>query len=595
MNAVAHLRQNWLIYCLLIAVTLAIYVQTLGFPFINYDDPLYVVLNNHVKHGLGPRSIAWAFTNQRDANWIPLVWLSYMLDHITGGDAPYKAFGHKTENPRPYHRTNLILHVLNTLLLFAVLSAATGMRWRSALVAALFAIHPLHVESVAWIAERKDCLSTLFLMLTLGAYIWYARQPCARRYALVVIAFALGLMSKSMLVTVPILLLALDFWPLQRLGRKTKPKATFGRLALEKVPLAAMSLAVGIVTLIQQKHLGALKPEDMYAIGVKIPNAIVSYVLYMYRMFWPARLCVAYPHPRDTLPELAVVGCGLVLVTLTVAAVLARRRAPYLFVGWLWYVITLLPVIGIVQVGDQGMADRYTYITLIGLFVAVVWGAADLAASRGVGAAVMGVVWVLVVAALGAAAYKQVGCWRGDIAIYSRAVDVTTDNPFAHRALGVAFEERRKDCRSAIEHYRIALSYWPQDYATRFRLAQALHKMKRLPEAAEQYRVTLRLKPDAWQAANNLAMILATETDPRLCDPDEAVRLARIACRYAKANRVDAMDTLAVAYAAAGRYDEAIETATKGAELADACHRPRFAREIRSRLPAYRAHRPCAP
>ncbi len=591
-------KWNLLICLLLIAITLPIYLQTVRFPFVNYDDYGYVPRNPSIKHGLNPRSIAWAFDNQRDANWMPLVWISFMIDHETGGTAPYSLRGHKMENPAPYHRTNVILHILNTLLLFAVLNAATGMRWRSAFVAALFAVHPLHVESVAWVAERKDCLSTLFLMLTLGAYVRYSHKPSVARYAAVAATFALGLMSKSMLVTVPVLLLLMDFWPLRRIVRSPKSKvqsqgpdqragSSLFHLLVEKLPFAAMSAAVGVVTIIQQAHAGAVKTVGIYPMGVRVSNAIVNYVLYACKMVWPARLCVAYPHPRNTLPEVVVVGCGVALVGVTVAVVLLRRRAPYLLVGWLWYMISLLPVIGIIQIGDQAMADRYAYITLIGLFAALAWGIAELIAGRAR--------WVLpavacgVVIALGAAAYAQAGYWRSDLALYQRAVDVTTANPFAQRGLGVTLEDQEKDYDAAIEHYRIATGYCNDDM-TYYRLGQALHRTGRIAEAVEAYRTTLRLNPAYFEAANNLAYILSTDKDPAIRRPDEAVKWAESACRSVeRRKRADALDTLAIAYASASRYDDAIRTAEEGAALAETLHKPALARDIRTRLAAYRA------
>jgi len=600
-----NLRQHWLIYCLLIAVTLPIYLQTVKFPFVNYDDYGYIVLNPHIKRGINARSIAWAFDNRRDANWMPLVWISFMVDHITGGSAPYSIRGHEMENPAPYHRTNVILHVLNTLLLFAVLNAATGMRWRSAFVAALFGVHPLHVESVAWVAERKDCLSTLFGLLTLGAYVWYARRPSVGRYAAAAAAFALGLMSKSMLVTVPVLMLLLDFWPLRRLAENGKRKAdnkersgqpsNAGPFALlvEKVPFVGMSLAVGIVTVMQQAHAGAVKAVATYPMGIRLPNAIVSYAAYVYKMFWPTGLCAAYPHPRDTLPETLVVTCAVAFGAVTAAAVALRRRAPYLLVGWLWYVIALLPVIGIIQIGDQAMADRYAYIPLIGLFIAAAWGIPELIAVRAR--------WALpaaacaAVVALGWAAHAQAQYWRSDLALYGRAVDVTVRNPFAQRGLGAALEDEKKDYRAAIAHYRIAASYWNDDI-TYYRLGQALHRTGNIAEAAEAYRAALKLRSSHFLAANNLAYILATSSDPAVRDPDEAVKWAKLACRNAsKQKRADAMDTLAIAYASAGRWQDAIRTAQRGAALAEAQHKPALARDIAAKLAAYRAHRPYHP
>ena len=296
-----NIRRNWPVYLLLAAVTIAIYWRVTGFGFVNFDDHQYIIDNPHIKQGINPRSLTWALTRQYDSNWMPLVWVSYMIDHETGGGAP----GSKraTENPAPYHRTNLLLHVLNTVLLFAFLNAVTGMRWRSAFVAGLFAVHPMHVQSVAWIAERKDVLSTFFLLVTLAAYVWYAAKPSVGRYAAVVVALALGLMSKPMLVTVPLLLLLMDVWPLRRAAGWAEDKPSpWRRLVLEKLPLLAMAAAVGIVTLVQQRHAGAVASLADYSVGVRLANAVVSYVAYALKMVWPAKLAFFYPHPLAAMP-----------------------------------------------------------------------------------------------------------------------------------------------------------------------------------------------------------------------------------------------------------------------------------------------------
>jgi len=543
--------RNWLICGLLVAVTLLLYLQAVGFSFVSYDDYQYVVDNPHVKHGLNASSIAWAFTDRQDANWIPLVWMSYMVDHLAGGQDR----SHAEENASPFHRTNAALHTINTLLLFALLNLVSGKRWRSAFVAGLFALHPMHVESVAWVSERKDVLSTFFLLLTLIAYAWYARRPSAGRYMAVLVAFACGLMSKSMLVTVPFLLLLMDFWPLKRWSPAGEPgakSASLRKLIVEKLPMLAMAAAVGVVTIIQQQHAGALTTLNVYPLGVRSANAIVCYVAYVLKMVWPSRLAVFYPHPGTTIPAWQVAACAGAMVAVTAAALAAAKRAPYVTIGWLWYVITLVPVIGLVQVGDQAMADRYTYVPYIGLFVAIAWGVADIAARRASARRAIGVGAVVITIALGAVAYRQVGYWQDSRTLFGHAVGVTKDNAFAH-----------------------------------FCLAMSLDRDGETSAAASEYRTVLRLQPDDWIAANNLADILINSPDQSVRNPVEAVRLAELACRVTSCRRPEMLSTLAVAYWAANRCDESRRAAERAVKLAESSGRPELANQIRADLAAH--------
>ncbi|MCX6375590.1 MAG: hypothetical protein NTU88_06080, partial [Armatimonadetes bacterium] len=372
----AQKHQLLLAALLLTVMTLAVYWQALNHDFITvYDDGSYVLKNEHVQRGLSIENVAWAFTTTDVYNWHPLTWISHMLD--------CQLFGLK---PRGHHATSLILHLADSLLLLLVLTRMTKSVWKSFFVAALFAIHPTHVESVVWIAERKDVLSAFFWMLTMGAYVLYAERPGIGRYLLIMSAFALGLMSKPMLVTLPLILLLMDYWPLGRFRfgepspKKKKGKQPWSgrKLIWEKVPLLALTLGSSIATFAAQKHGGAMTSLDEFPLGVRIANAFVSYIGYIGKTFWPSKLAVLYLHPGASLPIWEVIGSALLLALIFVAVFRFGRGHPYLQVGWLWYFVTLIPVIGFIQVGRQAMANRYTYVPLIGLFIMIAWGIPDL-------------------------------------------------------------------------------------------------------------------------------------------------------------------------------------------------------------------------
>jgi Flp pilus assembly protein TadD len=468
---------------------LAVYAQVVGFDFVNFDDLRYVSDNPRVLSGLSPENLVWALTATTEANWHPLTWLSLMLDTELGGPGP-----------AVYHATNLALHVANTLLLFLLLSRMTGSTWRSAFVALLFGIHPLHVESVAWVTERKDVLSTLFWLLTLLAYVRYAGSPRLRRYLLVLLTFALGLMAKPMLVSLPLVLLLLDYWPLARLSRRS---------LWEKLPLLALAAASSVITLHAQSAGGGLNSLEALPVGNRVANALTSYFGYIVKTFWPFDLAAIYPHPRDALPAWQVAAAGFALVVLTVVALRMARRFPYLVVGWFWYLITLLPVIGLVQVGIQAMADRYTYIPLIGLFLAIAWGVPELLrhlrprAGRATLLAAAAVVTVL----LATRAWDQARHWKSGVDLFEHTVRVTENNARAHNGLGLALgaEERRAD---AIPHFREAMRIepaYPDPYAN---LAGTLALEGRFDEALELFDRALELEPDDAACLTNLGTLL---------------------------------------------------------------------------------------
>ena len=510
----ADTRRILLIGLLLIAATLAVFWRTLDNNFINYDDDNYVTANQHVQAGLTGESISWAFTSTVENNWHPLTWISHILD--------WQRYG---QNPMGHHLTNLLFHIATVLLLFVVLYWMTKRVWRSAFVAALFAIHPLHVESVAWVAERKDVLSTFFWLLTMLAYVWYVERPKARRYILVVALFALGLMAKPMLVTLPFALLLLDYWPLKRLlaGRRHSWRG----LILEKSPLFALSAASSVVTYFVQK--GAVSSFDVLPLWMRVENAAVSYVTYIIKAIRPDNLAVIYPYPRHGLPIWEVVGAALLLVAISVVVLRCARRLPYLSVGWFWYLGTLVPVIGIVQVGLQAMADRYTYVPLIGIFIIIAWGVPDLLRSRGLSQSgyVAVPAAIIIIGALTAATWKQVGYWRDSVTLFKHALACTKDNYVAHSNLAAALVRRPGELDKAIAHCHAALRIQPDSAEAHFNLGNALSRQGKPNDAIAQYREALRANPGDPEVHNNLGAALTAQgrTEEAIIHYKKALRI----------------------------------------------------------------------
>lgn len=440
-------RDLW-IYLALFFTIFVVYSQVRDFEFVSFDDP-QIIDNPHVNHGITRDGLAWAFTHDEMANWIPVTQLSHMLD--------FQLFGTRSGF---HHLTNVLFHALATLLLFAFLRRATGARWRSALVAFLFGLHPLHVESVTWIAERKDVLSALFWFLSLWAYVRYAERPALSRYLPVLLFFGLGLMAKPMVVTLPFALLLLDVWPLRRL----RPGGVPWQKALwEKVPFLALSGGVALATYLVQRTSGAVEHVSVHPIGVRIENALVSYVAYIVKMFWPAKLAVLYPYP-PSIPAWQALLAGLAIAGISVAVVRSYKTFPHLAVGWLWYLGTLVPVIGLVQVGLQASADRYTYIPMVGLSIMLAWGAADVVrrwppAKTAVLAFVAVACSAFVVVTL-----DQLQYWKDGESLYRRAVDVTEGNYTMQYDLGILLSKMPGHLPEAIALYQDALRTAP-DYA----------------------------------------------------------------------------------------------------------------------------------
>ncbi|PJB30514.1 hypothetical protein CO110_00150 [Candidatus Desantisbacteria bacterium CG_4_9_14_3_um_filter_40_11] len=515
--------------CLLLSiVTLSAYWPVLHCEFVIYDDASYVTGNPHVQSGLTWDSLRWAFTAKDCHNWHPLTWISHMLDCDLYG-----------LNPAGHHATNLLLHILNTLLIFLLLRRMTGTHWRSAFVAALFALHPLHVESVAWVAERKDVLSTFFWALTIWTYVRYTEKPRVVRYLLVVLLFALGLMAKPMIVTLPLLLLLLDFWPLRRIpltvrfwGREIRIAEEVGRLGnsppswkqlvAEKLPLLALSLVSSALTLSAQSDLvGSLRCPFKY----RLANAVITYLSYMKKMIWPTKLVVLYPFPISIKLSTLVMS-AILLGYLTIQAIRQAKTRPYLFTGWFWYIVTLLPVIGLVQVGFQSMADRYTYVPIVGLFIIIAWGTYDLAARWQLGPAIMSSLAVLVAAACIMVSYTQAGYWENSVTLFEHTLRCTTDNFIIENNLGVAFFEQGK-FEAARQHFAEATKINPNDTEAQFSLANTLLKQNKLTEAYEHLMIVLQQAPNHWRAHSMLGLVLVKQGKPEeaLGHFSEAVRI----------------------------------------------------------------------
>jgi tetratricopeptide (TPR) repeat protein len=492
----------FVIAILLVLVTLAVYWQTLGNGFLAYDDGKYVKDNPRVQAGLTSGSILWAFDVGYAANWHPLTWLSHMLDCQIYG-----------LNPMGHHLTSLLIHVVNVLLLLWMLVAMTGCIWRSGFVAALFALHPLHVESVAWIAERKDVLSTLFWLLTMLAYVSYCRRLGLGRYLLVLLLFALGLMAKPMLVSLPLVLLLLDYWPLRRSG----PDRGWGRLLLEKIPLFALSAASCVLTFVAQRIGGAITPLQSYTFGTRVNNAILSYAEYLLKMIWPRDLAVLYPYVT-AIPAWQITAAGLALMGISVLAVKVAARESeyrYLAAGWLWYLATLVPVIGLVQVGLQSMADRYTYIPLLGIFIMIAWGIADVTRRLMKPSAVpaLAVSAGIVVLALSACTWRQVSYWRDSITLWKHTIEATEHgqvscNYLAHNNFGVALAKQGKLDKAGAE-FATALKINQGYDDAHYNLGVFLQQQGKLDEAAEHFAAALRIKPTHPEAQYNVGLILA--------------------------------------------------------------------------------------
>ncbi len=564
-------RSRWTpwIVAALIAINVIVFAPIRQYDFVSWDDSYYVTENANVRAGLTWQGVSWALTTGDMYYWHPLTWLSHMLDVELYG---LNAGGH--------HLTNLLLHIASTLLLFGLFHRMTGALGRSAIVAALFAVHPLHVESVVWVAERKDVLSTLFWMLTLWAYVSYVRKPGWGRYLVVLALLGFGLAAKPMLVMLPCTLLLLDVWPLGRISPAAVPSngfkaisarnrwMVFGRLVWEKVPLAALAITSAVVTFMKQLRAGAVQELGMLPLDSRVANALGSYLAYIGKAVWPARLAAFYPYPRSLSWWWAGTAL-LALVGASIGALRAAQRHPYVLVGWFWYLATLLPVIGLVQVGGQAMADRFTYVPLIGFFLIVSWGIPDLIARWPYRRIALQIGAALSILACAATARAQVEYWRDSLALWGHTVEVTTENDLAHTKLGdlLAKEGRRSE---AIAHYteaaRIVDSLGsktgsapegrPRDYydsaSLHNRIGLLLAQQGRIAEAGGQFALAVRFDPRNAEAHAGLGLALEQEgkTSEAVGHYTEAVRL--------QPDAPELHIQLAMALEKQGKLDEAI-------------------------------------
>jgi tetratricopeptide (TPR) repeat protein len=509
---------------------LSVYWQVIRFDFVNLDDPAYVSENHVIIHGITSEGIKWAFKTVYNANWHPLTWISHMLD--------VQLFG---MNAGMQHLTNVILHILNSILLFLVLERMTGARWRSTAVATLFALHPMHVESVAWISERKDVLSTFFWMLTMLGYIWYVKCRSLPRYLVVALLYILGLLSKPMLVTLPFVLLLLDFWPLKQLGYlqrgglndngshkmghdNNSPYLTF--LILEKMPLITLAMISSGITIYAQRSGGAVRSLEHVGFSIRIVNAIISYVAYLEKMVWPISLAIFYPL-TNTFYLPTVLLSFLVILLITGLILLNVVRLPYLAVGWFWYLGTLIPVIGIVQVGAQSMADRYSYIPFIGIFLMIVWGVTDHIGRWRNGQIFLGIISTAIFVLLMIQTWIQVGTWKNTESLYLHALTVTKNNYAIHEALGKVLYNKG-DLEGAVKEYSRSLEIQPNYIAAHYDLGKALTQEKRYDEAIIEFGECLKIDPKYFDVYIDLGNLMLD-----MGDNDEAVK------NYVEAYKID--------------------------------------------------------
>ena len=590
-----EMRRELIVGLALILITMVVFWPLGRCQFINYDDPVYVTKNLQVQQGLTPAGVLWAFRTTVIANWHPVTCLSHMLD--------CQLFG---LHAGAHHVINLVFHIANVLLLFHVLRRMTGELWAGAVVAALFAWHPLHVESVAWVSERKDVLSTFFGLLAIWAYWRYARgtQRVARYYLLAIVFLALGLMSKPMLVTWPFVFLLLDFWPLGRvpgfaLGSPVASglaarRVTFTHLLLEKLPFLVLALVFSGITFLTQRGAAAMISEGSFTVPERLFNALVSYVRYLGKTVWPAHLAVFYPYPNYPHPQWPVwqvLGSAALLASITVAVLWRARPRPFLAVGWFWFLGTLVPVIGLVQVGNQSLADRYSYIPLIGLFIMIVWGGKSLVGRWRHAQVGLTVAAMVALSACLVVTSRQLRHWRNSEAIWRHDLDVTADSVPAYIGLGYALLDEGKIDEGITEMNKL-FQIQPNFAEGHYRIAAALYQQGRIRESMDQYRIMLRYTTNSPLALNNLAWALATAEDPSLRNGEEAVRLGERACALTDYRKPYCIGTLAAAYAEAGQYQDAVKMAEKARALALDSGEKDLAERTQELLELYRAGRP---
>jgi len=534
-HRIANIRYDVLICLFLVIATLAVYWQVNYHEFINFDDSSYILQNQHVQKGLTSESISWAFSFTDIAYWHPLTWLSHMLDCQIYGLIPGM-----------HHRTSLIFHIVNSILLFFVLQKMTGALWKSAFVAALFALHPINVESVAWVAERKNVLSTFFWMLTMLAYVHYTTRPSLYRYLLTLLLLMLGLMAKPMLVTLPFVLLLLDYWPLERLRHQSP-----FNLILEKIPFFALSAVSAYISSLSVQHYKIVVSTELVPMQLRIANALVSYLKYIEKMIWPKNLAVFYPFP-DTLPVWQVFGAGLFLASISFLVLLNFRKKPYLCVGWLWFLGTLIPVIGLKQAGLwPAIADRWAYVPLVGIFIIIAWGVPELASKwrhKKFGLALAAAVLLLMLMTV---TWLQVRCWTNSVSLFKHAFEVTANNFIVHFKLGESLAEQGRT-EEAISHYQEVLRLKPYYALAHHNLGCMLADHGRTNEAMNHYIAALKINPKLERTHINLGCILNSKGER-----DKAIKHYFYALRLNN-NSAEAYNNIGVVLALKGKFNGAI-------------------------------------
>jgi protein O-mannosyl-transferase len=550
-------KRTFVLSLLLVVFTLALYNPANHFSFINYDDNHYVYENVHLRAGVTWGTVKWALISLDEANWHPLTWMSHALDcqifHL---------------NPAGHHLTSVLLHVVNAVLLFLLLAKSTRRAGPSFFVAAVFALHPINVESVVWVAERKNVLSTMFFLLTLGAYGWYALKPGWKRYLAVAGLLVCGLASKPMLVTAPFVLLLLDYWPLGRIQGWSRPSDTLaieqlpaGQLLLEKLPLLLLSAASSVITLRAQRAVGAVGTLPFPA-GTRLENGINSYAMYLWKAVWPADLTLFYPYSGHSL-SLWMVGVAALILIATSALVLKLRSRGYLVAAWLWFLGTLIPVIGVVQVGNQAMADRYAYIPLIGVFVLIAWAIADWAKGKKLGLELYAISAICVLVALSVATYRQIGHWRDSLSVWTHALNVTQHNFVAEDNMGVALVQLNR-VEEAYPFFVRAAQDQPNDPVARLNIGTYLYQHGRQAEAISQYQLALRLGAEPAMLATTYTNLGSAYSD--LGDYAKARTSFEQALRF-NPNQAGACQGLALVAQKQGDLEEAIHYFARFADL----------------------------
>jgi tetratricopeptide (TPR) repeat protein len=545
-NFIEPKKRNVILICTALAViTLAVYMQTCNHQFLSFDDEDYVTNNTHVSSGITGRNIMWAFTSVEAANWHPITWLSHMLD--------VELYG---MNPQGHHLTSVIIHTVSSMFLLLFLFRYTGSLWKSSFVAFLFALHPLHVESVAWVAERKEVLSAFFWFLTIFLYSEYVVKKKFILYILAFSAFILGLMSKPMIVTLPIVMLLMDFWPFDRYRHEEQehgPNLFIGRasaLIKEKIPFFVCSLLTAVVTIYAQNKGDSIRKLNDIPFGLRIENALISYGKYIVKTLWPHDLAVLYPL-SSFIPLWQVIISLIALILLTLSAFWFRSRHPYLLVGWFWFIVTLLPVIGLIQVGNQSMADRYSYIPLIGLFIMASWGITDLAKNLKHRERVLTLLAGTVIITSAALTWQQLGYWRDNISLYRHTVQVTTGNYFIHNNLGLALASKG-NLDEAVQEYVEALQMNPNYAYAHNNLGIAYVNKGNLDKAIQEYKDAIRINPYYVEAHNNLGIVLGNKgkLDGAIQEFQKAIST--------NPNCIDAHNNLGVVLANKGNLDQAV-------------------------------------